>query len=179
MKALKDVSPGRNPPSQINVFIETPQGSRVKYEYDPKTGALFVDRFLYTAIYYPLNYGFIPGTLGEDGDPLDIGVLTQVPLQHMVVIRARPIGVLVLKDEHGSDPKLVAVPASKADPYYKDINDIKDVPSFTKNQIEEFFRRYKELEPGKFAHITGWKDKKYAEAQISSAIKLFRREKGS
>ena len=168
---LAGLSPGSDPPNTINVVVEIPSGSSVKYELDQKTGAIFVDRFLYTATYYPFNYGFIPGTKGDDGDPLDVGVISEHSVFPMAVIRARPIGVLLAEDEKGPDPKVIAIPSIKVDPYYQQMKSIDDLPSFTRNQIEDFFKRYKELEPKKFMNIIGWKGRAHANELIMKAIK--------
>jgi len=172
---LEELGPGKKPPTQINVVVEIPQGSSVKYEMDPKTGAIFVDRFLYTASYFPFNYGFIPSTMEDDGDPIDVGVLSQHSVFPTSVIRARPIAVLLTEDERGPDPKVIAAPSIKTDPYYAQIRDVSDIPSFTIHQIEDFFRRYKELEPRKFVKIIGWKGRKHAEDIITKGIKEHRK----
>jgi inorganic pyrophosphatase len=176
---LDRLSSGEDPPNLINVVVEVPSGSNVKYELDPATGAIFVDRFLYTATHYPFNYGFIPQTRADDGDPVDVGVVTQHSVFPMSVIRARPIGVLLAKDEKGLDPKVIAVPSTKIDPYYERVKDVHDLPEFTRNQIEDFFRRYKELEPKKFVKIFGWKGRKFADDLIAKSIDhVSEREKG-
>jgi inorganic pyrophosphatase len=172
---LEELSPGKKPPSQINVIVEIPQGSSVKYELDQKTGVISVDRFLYTASYYPFNYGFIPGTMEDDGDPVDVGVLSQHSVFPMAVIRARPIAVLLTEDERRPDPKVIADPSVKTDPYYAQIRDVSDIPTFTIHQIEDFFRRYKELEPRKFVKIIGWKGRKHAEDIIRRGIEEHRK----
>jgi inorganic pyrophosphatase len=175
LKNLDELDPGKNPPKQINMVVEIPLGSSVKYELDPKTGAICVDRFLYTATYYPFNYGFIPSTLEEDGDPVDVGVLSQHSVFPMSVIRARPIAVLLTEDEKGPDPKVVAAPTLRTDPYYAQIKDISDLPNLTIHQIEDFFRRYKELEPRKFVKILGWRGKKRAEDIIKKGMEKYRK----
>jgi len=177
-RSLEELSPGKKPPTQINVVIEIPLGSSVKYEMDPRTGGIFVDRFLYTASYYPFNYGFVPGTIEDDGDPVDVGVLSQHSVFPMSVIRARPVAVLLTEDEKGPDPKVIAVPSIKTDPYYAQTRDVSDIPSFTLHLIEDFFRRYKELEPRKFVKIIGWKGKRHAEEIISRGIAEHRKKLG-
>jgi len=137
---------------------------------DPKTGAIFVDRFLFTASYFPFNYGFIPSTVEDDGDPVDVGVSSQHSVFPTLAIRARPIAVFLTEDESGPDPKVIAAPSIKTDPYYAQIRDVSDIPSFTIHQIEDFFRRYKELEPRKFAKIIRWKGRKHAEDIIAKGI---------
>ncbi|HZY94714.1 MAG TPA: inorganic diphosphatase [Candidatus Bathyarchaeia archaeon] len=167
---LHQLSAGEDPPSMINVVIEVPSGSSVKYEIDIETGFVFVDRLLYTATHYPFNYGFIPQTREEDGDPLDVVVLTQLSVYPMSVIRSRPIGMLVTEDENGRDVKIVAAPGKEVDPYYADVEDLAQVPGFTRNQIEHFFSKYKELEPSKFVKVIGWETKESAKKKISEAI---------
>jgi inorganic pyrophosphatase len=162
---------GRDPPHDINVVIEIPQGSQVKYEVDKASGAIFVDRFLFTPMAYPAAYGFIPGTLAEDGDPADVLVLTPpVAIVPGSVIRCRPIGMLKMEDESGMDEKIVCVPHDKISPLYKTIHAIEDLPEITRAQIEHFFTRYKDLEPGKWVKVTGWADKEAAEAVILKSI---------
>jgi inorganic pyrophosphatase len=162
---------GEDAPDEVNVVIEIPRGSDVKYEMDEKTGFVFVDRFLYTSTHYPFNYGFIPQTKSEDGDPLDALVITEDPVYPMSVIRSRPIGVLLMEDEGGPDAKLVAVPARHIDPPYSDVDTIMQIPEFTRKQIEHFFSHYKEAEPNKFVKIDKWEDQKYAKSLIKAAIK--------
>ena len=162
---------GRTPPGDINVVIEIPQGSQVKYEIDKDSGAVMVDRFLFTPMAYPAAYGFIPGTLAADGDPADALVLT--PPSALVpgsVIRCRPIGMLQMEDESGQDEKIVCVPHDKISPLYKTVHAIEDLPEITRAQIEHFFTRYKDLEPGKWVKVTGWADKAAAEAVITASI---------
>ncbi len=166
---------GADAPEQVNVVVEIPRGSNVKYEIDEATGFVFVDRFLYTPTYYPFNYGFIPQTRGEDGDPLDALVVTEEPVFPMSVIRSRPIGVLLMEDEKGPDSKIVAVPARHVDPNYSDVDSVDQLPEFTRRQIEHFFQHYKESEPGKFVTIDGWKDERHARDLITKAIALHRR----
>lgn len=174
MRNLEELSPGRKTPDEINVVIEIPLGSSVKYEMDAATGAIFVDRFLYTATYYPFNYGFVPSTLESDGDPVDVGVLSQHSVFPMSVIRSRPVAVLLTEDERGTDPKVIATPSAKSDPYYAQVRDLSDIPTFTIRQIEDFFKRYKELEPRKFVKIIGWEGRKRAEKIINTAIDTYR-----
>ncbi|MGA2665084.1 MAG: inorganic diphosphatase [Nitrososphaerales archaeon] len=161
---------GADAPDQVNVVVEIPRGSNVKYEIDEETGYVFVDRFLYTPTYYPFNYGFIPETRGEDGDPLDALVVTEEPVFPMSVIRSRPIGVLMMEDEKGPDAKIIAVPARHVDPSYSEVDSIEQLPEFTRRQIEHFFRYYKESEPGKFVRIAGWKGRKHAMTLIVGAL---------
>ncbi len=167
------LKPGKNPPEDIFVVIEIPAGSSVKYELDKESGAIFVDRFLYTAMYYPFNYGFVPKTLAEDGDPIDVLVVSNQPVAPGSVIRARPIGVLIMEDESGRDEKIVAVPVSKLDPSFEKINSIEDLPEALLNKIKHFFEHYKELEPGKWVKITGWEGAEKAKELISKAIERY------
>ena len=161
---------GRQPPSDINVVIEIPQGSQVKYEIDKASGAIVVDRFLFTPMAYPVAYGFIPGTLADDGDPADAMVLTPAAVVPGAVIRCRPIGMLQMEDESGQDEKIICVPHDKIHPMFSKVHAIEDLPEITRAAIEHFFTRYKDLEPGKWVKVTGWADKAAAEAVIMKAI---------
>lgn len=168
---MKNVTPGKNPPEQVNVFIEIPAGSSIKYELDKDSGVIFVDRFLYTAFTYPFNYGFIPGTLAQDGDPVDVLVISDKSVIPGVVIPSMPIGMLEMEDEEGIDTKIIAVPTQKVDPFYGTWTDIKDVPQALKDKIKHFFEYYKELEPGKWVKIKEWKGKKEAMEDIKKGLK--------
>jgi len=150
------LSTGKNPPHDINVVIEIPQGSSVKYEVDKDSGAVVVDRFLFTPMAYPAAYGFIPGTLADDGDPSDALVLVPTQVVPGSVIRARPIGVLFMEDESGQDEKLVCVPHDKITLAFTDVKELEDLPKITRDAIEHFFTRYKDLEPGKWVKVKGW-----------------------
>lgn len=168
---VERISCGRNPPHDINVVIEVPQGSAVKYEIDKTSGALVVDRFLFTPMAYPAAYGFIPGTLADDGDPADALVLT--PAVNVVpgaVIRARPIGMLHMEDESGIDEKIICVPHDRIHPQFSQVSAITDLPEITRQAIEHFFSNYKGLEPGKWVRVSGWADRAAAEATIARAI---------
>ncbi|HIP90080.1 MAG TPA: inorganic diphosphatase [Candidatus Nanopusillus sp.] len=167
---------GKNPPEDIYVFIEIPKGSNIKYEYDEEEKVIKVDRILYTAMFYPFNYGFIPETLEEDGDPVDVLVLSYDTFYPGSVIRVRPIGVLVTEDESGMDRKVIAVPHEKIDPRFKDIKDISDVPGIILDQIKHFFEHYKELEPGKWVKVKGWEGKERALEIIKAAIDRYNNE---
>ncbi|NCO32019.1 inorganic diphosphatase, partial [bacterium] len=147
---------------EVNVFIEVPQNSNVKYELDKKSGAIMVDRFLYTAMNYPFNYGFIPQTLAEDNDPLDVLVISSQPVTPGTVMPARIIGMLEMEDEEGIDTKLLAVPTQKVDPFMGSYKDVNDLPEMLKNKIRHFFEHYKELEPVKWVKIKDWKEKAIA-----------------
>jgi inorganic pyrophosphatase len=171
---VSKIPPGRNPPIEINVLIEIPQGGvPVKYELDKISGALFVNRFLHTAMYYPANYGFIPNTLSEDGDPCDALVLSQVPVTPGAVIRCRPIGALLMEDEHGLDEKILAVPVDDLNPYYDVVESYTDLPPIMRNQIEHFFRHYKDLEKDKWVKGLQWVARDEAYDLIRRAISRF------
>jgi inorganic pyrophosphatase len=168
---IKLIPPGNNPPEEVNAFIEIPQGGvPVKYELDPMSGALFVDRFLHTSMIYPANYGFIPNTLAEDGDPVDILVVTPTPVAPGAVIRARPVGVLLMSDEKGFDEKVLAVPVDSLNPFYTDVRSYTDLPPLLIEQIAHFFTHYKDLEPGKTASVGEWADEQAAFERIRLAV---------
>lgn len=171
---MKIVDPGEKAPEEVNVVIEIPQGGSVKYEMDKESGVLFVDRILYTSMVYPFNYGFIPGTLEEDGDPVDVLILSCEPLMPGSVVKCRPVGVLLTRDEKGSDAKVVAVPAPKIDPRFSDVDDIEKIPSAVKIKIQHFFEHYKELEPGKWVKVEGWLGSVEARKRIKEAIERFK-----
>lgn len=168
---VRFIPPGRNPPQEVNAFVEIPQGGLpVKYELDERSGALFVDRFLHTSMVYPFNYGFIPNTLAEDGDALDILVVTPMPVVAGAVIRARPVGVLLMSDEKGVDEKILAVPVDALNPYYSDVREYGDLPPLMVKQITHFFQHYKDLEPGKSASVGEWASAEKAHERIVLAI---------
>ncbi len=177
MAIVHDLKAGKNPPEEINVVIEIPKGSNIKYEIDKETGALFVDRKLFTAMFYPCNYGFVPQTKEKDGDPVDVLVLGNDPIIPTSVIRAMPVGVLLTADEEGEDAKIVAVPVAKIDPTFANIKDVNDVPEHLRDQIKHFFEHYKELEKGKYVKVTGWENKDLAKKKISEAMERYRKEK--
>lgn len=164
--AGKDVANGL-----VNVFVEIPKDSNIKYELDKDTGVIMVDRFLYTAMSYPCNYGFVPNTLAEDGDPLDILVLSDQIVAPGVVIPAQVIGMLEMEDEEGIDTKVLAVPTKKVDPLFGTFSDISDVPEAIKNKIRHFFENYKSLEPGKWVKLKDWKDKPTALDAVKKSMK--------
>jgi inorganic pyrophosphatase len=168
------LSAGENAPEEINVIIEIPKGSSIKYELDTTNGLIFVDRILLSAMYYPCNYGSIPKTKEADGDPVDVLVLGNDPIIPMAVIRARPVGVLLSEDEKGHDSKIVAAPLNKIDPSFSDIKEVDDIPEYLRNQITHFFEHYKELEQGKYVKIIGWRGREIAKKQISEAINKFK-----
>lgn len=167
------ISVGPKPPYDIHVVIEIPAGGLpVKYEMDKESGALFVDRFLNTAMYYPGNYGFIPHTLADDGDPCDVIVINPTPVVPGAVIRARPIGVLLMEDEAGRDEKILAVPVDKLNPYYSDIQSYTQLPKILIEQIEHFFTRYKDLEKGKMVRVDKWAEADVAAELIETGMKM-------
>ncbi|GAA0856433.1 inorganic diphosphatase [Aliiglaciecola litoralis] len=169
--SLNAVPAGKNLPDEINVIIEIPaHADPVKYEVDKDSGAIFVDRFMATCMHYPTNYGYVPHTLSLDGDPVDVLVLTPFPLMAGCVIRCRPVGVLKMTDESGEDAKVLAVPADKLSTIYRGISEIDQVPELTKQQIEHFFKHYKDLEPNKWVKIEGWGDSKDAKAEITDSV---------
>lgn len=168
---ISKLSVGKNPPQEVNVFIEIPQGSSVKYELDKDSGVIMVDRFNYTAMFYPFNYGFIPGTSAKDGDPTDVLVISSYQVQPGTVIPSRPIGMLEMTDEAGIDTKIIAVPTSKVDPFFSNINDINDLDEMTKKKIEHFFNHYKELEPNKWVKTKGFLGKEAAFKDIEKSMK--------
>jgi inorganic pyrophosphatase len=164
-------------PDQCIVMVEIPKGSNIKYEYDTESGFIVVDRKLFTAMYYPCNYGFILNTLEKDGDPIDVLVLGETPFVPLSLIKVIPIGVLQTEDEEGHDSKIVAIPTSKIDPSFSTVSDIKGVPQHLKDQIKHFFEHYKELEKGKFVKILGWEGRQSAIKKISDAINSYMKQK--
>jgi len=170
---IEKIGHGENP-DKVHALIEIPYGSNVKYEVDKESGAIFVDRVLYSAMFYPANYGFVPNTLAADGDPADILVLNEYPLQAGSVIKCRLIGVLIMEDESGMDEKLLAVPVSKVDPRYDEIKDIDDLPKATLEKIKNFFETYKMLEPNKWVKVKDYKGKDEAIKILQEAIDNFK-----
>lgn len=166
---LNTISPGKNPPDDINVHIEIPKGSNVKFEVD-ENGIQYVDRIVHTPMMYPLDYGYMPGTLSEDGDPIDVMVVMPDVVPAGCVIRCRPIGALDMEDESGKDEKIVAVPVSKVTPMYNDVHSISDLPEHLIERVKYFFEHYKDLEEGKFVKLTGIKDETAAKELIVQAI---------
>jgi inorganic pyrophosphatase len=168
---LDRVTPGRDLPDDFNVIIEIPMNADpIKYEVDKETGALFVDRFMMTAMRYPCNYGYIPHTLSEDGDPADVLVITPFPVNVGAVIRCRPIGVLKMVDEAGGDAKLLAVPVDSVLPMYKHWHKPEDLQPERLSQIRHFFEHYKDLEPGKWVKVAGWLGPEEARAEIVASV---------
>jgi len=168
---INAISIGKNPPEDINVIIEVAIGGEpIKYEMDKEAGTLVVDRFLYTPMRYPGNYGFVPHTLSDDGDPIDVLVANTRPIVPGAVINVRPVGVLKMQDDGGGDEKIIAVPSPKVTQRYVNIRNYTDMPSITLEQILHFFEHYKDLEPGKWVKVLGWGDAAEAKALIMSAI---------
>lgn len=168
---ISKVPVGRNPPTDLNAVIEIPVGGvPVKYELDKASGAMFVDRFLHTAMFYPGNYGFIPHTLSDDGDPCDILVIGNAPVVPGAVIRCRPVGALVMEDEAGGDEKIIAVPVDDLNPFYSNIRNYTDLPSIATEQIAHFFEHYKDLEKGKWVKLLRWLDAPEAQSLVQTAI---------
>jgi inorganic pyrophosphatase len=169
---LDAIPAGKNPPHDINVVIEVPVGGEpIKYEMDKASGTLFVDRFLYTPMRYPGNYGFVPHTLSADGDPIDVLVCNTRAIVPGAVINCRPVGVLVMEDDGGGDEKVIAVPSDHITLRYQRIQTVKDLPDITLQQIQHFFQHYKDLEPGKWVKIKDWGDADMAKAMIIEALK--------
>ena len=167
---LTKLSAGINPPEEINVFVEIPQGSFIKYEMDKDTGFITVDRFSYTSMAFPGNYGFIPQTHGEDGDPLDVLLISTYPVSSGVVVPSRVVGMLEMEDEEGIDTKIIAVPTKKVDPFYQHVENIDDLDETLKKKIQHYFNRYKELEPGKWVKTKNFLSKEEAFKAIKKAL---------
>ena len=171
---LDRVDSGRDLPNDFNVIIEIPMhGDPIKYEVDKATGAMFVDRFMSTAMHYPCNYGYIPHTLSEDGDPVDVLVITPVPLITGVVVRCRPVGMLKMEDEAGIDAKLLAVPIDKLSTIYRNIESPRDLPEQATAQITHFFEHYKDLEAGKWVKVQGWVGADEAKQEILDGVSRY------
>lgn len=169
---VSKISAGRNPPLDLHAVIEIPVGGvPVKYELDKASGAMFVDRFLHTAMYYPGNYGFIPQTLSEDGDPCDVLVIAPVAVVPGAVIRCRPVGALLMEDQAGVDEKIMAVPVDALHPFYAGVNSYLDLPEILLQQIAHFFQHYKDLEKGKWTTVGRWVDADAAQSLIMESIK--------
>jgi inorganic pyrophosphatase len=173
--SLNLVDSGRDLANDFNVIIEIPMhADPIKYEVDKVTGAMFVDRFVSTAMHYPCNYGYVPQTLSDDGDPVDVLVITPFALMPGVVVRCRPIGLLKMADEAGGDQKVLAVPIDKLTPLYRHIETVRDLPELAATQITHFFAHYKDLEPGKWVKIEGWGSPEEAKAEIRDGVKRYR-----
>lgn len=169
--SLQRVPTGRNVPDDINVIIEVPMNSpAIKYEVDKESGAIFVDRMLKTAMYYPCNYGYVPHTLCGDGDPVDVLVVLPLPMLPGTVVRCRPVGVLLMKDEAGEDSKLIAVPVTEVSGMYRDIKSVEDLDDILLDQIVHFFEHYKDLERNKWVRTGGWQGVDAARQEILDAV---------
>ncbi len=169
--SLSKISIGKNVPDEVNVLIENPMGGDpVKYELDKESGFMFVDRFLHTAMYYPGNYGFIPHTLSEDGDPVDVLVIGTVPVMPGAVVRSRPVGVLMMVDDKGVDEKIIAVPVAPLHPYHDNVEEYTDIRPILRDQIEHFFAHYKDLEKNKWVKLNGWQDAATAKRLIMEGV---------
>jgi inorganic pyrophosphatase len=177
MNGYKNLDAGKNAPKEVNVIIEIPLESNVKYELNLETGIISVDRILYTAMSCPFNYGFVPGTLEEDGDPIDMVVYSFDELAPGCIIKVRPIGMLETEDEKGKDFKIIGVPIEKVDPRFDEIKDINDLPHAVREKIEHYFMHYKELEKGKWVKILGWRRKEEALKRIKKAMKAAKSKK--
>jgi len=168
---LEAISIGKDPPHEVNVLVEVPVGGEpIKYEMDKAAGTLVVDRFLYTAMRYPGNYGFIPHTLSDDGDPLDVLVANQRAIVPGAILAVRPLGVLKMQDEAGGDEKIIAVPVPRLTRRYESVYEYDDLPDITVKQIEHFFAHYKDLEPGKWVKVLGWGNAAAAKEIILASI---------
>ncbi|TVQ32220.1 MAG: inorganic diphosphatase [Geminicoccaceae bacterium] len=175
---ISKIPPGENPPEDIHVLIEVPlRSDPIKYELEKASGAIFVDRYLYTSMFYPCNYGFVPNTLYDDGDPVDVLVLGRMPLVPGCVVQSRPIGVLELEDDGGQDEKILAVPVPRITSLYKDVTHYYDVPEIELLRIQHFFEHYKDLEPNKWTRVGSWRDADEAKRIVMRSIDMFK-EKG-
>lgn len=177
---ISKISVGKDAPNNVHVIIEnTMGGTPVKYEIDKESGALFVDRFVHTSMFYPANYGFIPGTLSGDGDPVDVLVYAQHSIQPGAVICARPVGVLVMEDDGGMDEKILAVPVDKTHPMFSAIKEYSDLPKILLDEIEHFFTHYKDLEKGKWVKMKGWEGAEKAKSLIMEGIQNAKAQKAA
>jgi inorganic pyrophosphatase len=175
--AFFNITPGSDAPNDINVIIEIPAHSEpIKYEVDKASGALWVDRFVATAMHYPCDYGYINQTLSEDGDPLDVLVLSPVPLNRGCVLRCRPVAMLNMTDESGIDSKILAVPIDKLTTLYRNMHDVTDVPDMLLRQIGHFFSHYKDLEEGKWVKLNGWVNVEAAKKEIVKSIERYQQK---
>jgi len=168
---------GKNPPDDVNVIVEVAIGGEpIKYEMDKAAGTIFVDRFLYTPMRYPGNYGFIPHTLSEDGDPIDVLIANTRPIVPGAYLSVRPVGVLKMEDDGGGDEKIIAVPSPKLTQRYAGVHNYTDLPSITLEQIQHFFEHYKDLEPGKWVKVKGWGDAAEAKRMIVEAMARYQKQ---
>jgi inorganic pyrophosphatase len=176
MNLLHDVSAGKNPPDKINVVIEIPKGSSNKYEYDNEKGFFALDRVLHSAVFYPGDYGFMPQTWFEDNDPIDVLILSTYPFSLGTVVEARPVALMKMEDEKGTDDKIVAIPVK--DPRFNEIEDMNDIPEHVRKEINEFFETMKKLEPGKWVKVKEWKNADEAKKTIKKAMSLYKQKFG-
>ena len=175
---IENIPTGKNPPWDVNIIIEIPLGGpSIKYEFEKESGALWVDRVLHTAMYYPCNYGFVPHTLAEDGDAVDALVAAHEPVVPGCVYRARPIGVLEMEDEAGIDQKVICVPVNALSPYYRNVNSVADLPSILVEQIKHFFGHYKDLEPNKWVKVGDFSDAQRGADVIARGIETYNKSK--
>jgi inorganic pyrophosphatase len=174
---IEAILTGNNPPQDVNVLVEVPIGGQpIKYELDKESGTLVVDRFLYTPMSYPGNYGFVPHTLSEDGDPIDVLICNTRPLVPGCLINVRPVGVLIMEDNAGQDEKIIAVPSGHLTRRYDNVRNYTDLPEITRSQIAHFFEHYKDLEPGKWVKIGAWGDVDVAQRLIVEAMERARKK---
>ena len=171
--SLEELKPGKMPPKKMTAIIEVPENGYVKYEIDKETGLLRVDRILHTPVAYPANYGYFPGTLGDDGDPLDCVVVCNAPLRPGVMIDVHPIGALLMEDQAGGDEKIICVPRDRIDPYYENVSYTEELPQILRSKIEYFFAHYKDLEPNSWSRIIGWADRETADKLIMESIERY------
>jgi inorganic pyrophosphatase len=175
--SLNKVTPGKKIPNHFNVIIEIPMNADpIKYEVDKESGAIFVDRFLGTAMHYPCNYGYVPQTISDDGDPVDVLVITPFPLIPGVVVSCRAIGIFLMDDEAGGDAKILAVPEDKILPLYSNLKQPEDISPMILNQIKHFFEHYKDLEPGKWVKVKGWEGPEAATQELLQGIERYKTE---
>ena len=175
--SLNNVTPGKKIPEHFNVIIEIAMNADpVKYEVDKESGAIFVDRFLGTAMHYPCNYGYVPQTISDDGDPVDVLVITPFPLIPGVVVSCRAIGIFLMDDEAGGDAKILAVPENKILPLYSNLKKPEDLNPMILNQIKHFFEHYKDLEPGKWVKVKGWEGPEAAQQELLHGIERYKKE---
>ncbi len=172
---MSKIPVGANAPWDVNVIVEVPVGTEpVKYELDKESGALFVDRIMHTSMRYPCNYGFIPHTLADDGDPVDVLIANNTPIMPGAVVRCRPIGVLIMEDEAGMDEKILMVPVDQLNPFYTAVQSYTEMPEVYLERIRHFFEHYKDLEKGKWVKVTGWDDAAKAAELIETGIKNYK-----
>ena len=175
MNLLKDIPAGDNVPDEINVIVEIPKGSKNKYEIDEEHGFIALDRALYSSVYFPFEYGTMPQTLSEDGDPLDVVVLSSFATFPGCVVKAVPIGVILMEDEAGVDNKIIAVPKAKLDPRFSHIKSVDDLGEHQKKELQEFFEIYKRLEPNKFVKVKGWEGADKAKEIVKKAVDKYKK----